>query len=135
MRALIVLVVLASTAVADREDARVFGPDHERALDALVQRGLLDRTLRAGFPTREVAVRQLATLRPRTGFQRSPDPANCVLTSGRGDLVLRCSEWVCPGACQVRRNEATIRVRNGTWSVIATTAKRLGDTGECGCCL
>jgi len=135
VRAVIVLVVLGSTALADRQDAQVFGPGRERALDALVQRGVLDRRLRAAFPTREVAARELATLRAKTAFKRPPDPAGCVLTSGVGDLVFQCSERVCPGRCQVRRNEATIRVRDGTWSVTATTAKDLGDTGECGCCL
>lgn len=129
-----VLVVLGSVASADREDAQVFGPGRERALDALVQRGLLDRKLRAGFPTREVATRELAKLQAKTRFEKSPDPVACVLTSGAGDLVFQCSERVCPGACQVQRHEATIRVRKGTWSVTATTAKPLGDTGECGCC-
>ena len=61
MRAVIVLVVLGSTALADRQDAQVFGPGRERALDALVQRGVLDRRLRAAFPTREVAARELAS--------------------------------------------------------------------------
>lgn len=134
MRAALVLVILSSTALADREDAHVFGPGRERTLDALVQRGLLDRTLRANFPTREVAAREIAKLQVRTKFKKSPNPAECVLTSGVGDLVFQCSEHACRGACQVQRNEAVIRVRSGTWSVTATTAKQLGDTGECGCC-
>lgn len=106
MRALLLLAILGSIAVA--------AP-----------------TLATRFDAKTLS-RELAKLQTKAKFTRAIDPAQCVQTS---DTAFQCSETVCPGACQVRRNEATIQVRNGVWSVTATTAKQLGDTGACGCCM
>lgn len=116
MRALVLIAVLGAVASA--------APP--RTLDQLITQGRLDA---------EGVTRELAKLRVAAKFVKPIAPASCAVTRDSADLVVQCSERVCPGACQVRRNEATIRVRNGTWSVVATAAKRLGDTGECGCCM
>ncbi len=116
MRALLMLLIAGSVAFADPV----------RTLETLVKSGRLDPA---------VVARELGKLQAKATFTRPLSRASCVLTSDTPDLVFRCSERVCPGACQVGRNEATILVRNGRWSVTATAAKQLGDTGACGCCL
>lgn len=140
MRVVLVILLLASSALADTSSVRVFtfpdGELRERMLDSLVARKLLDARARATFPTQKQAVRELAKLPiAKTRMRKPIDPARCRLVSGTGDLVFECEEPDCAGACQVIRNQATIRVRNGTWSVTGTNVKRLGDTGECGCCM
>lgn len=116
MRAVLLILIAGSIAFADSG----------RTLESLVKSGRLDP---------KVVARELGKLQAKAKFTRPLTAGSCVLTSDGRDLVFQCSERVCPGACQVQRNEATIRVRDGAWSVTATTAKHLGDTGACGCCL
>ncbi len=133
MRALLLITLLGSMAAADpgsdsrtTANAGTSSRAKGQTLETLVKRGRLDS---------KVVARELVNLQVKAKFTKPLAAASCVLTSDTGDLVFQCNERVCPGACQVQRNEATIRVRNGVWSVTATTAKQLGDTGACGCCL
>lgn len=87
-------------------------------------------------PSREVMAKQLVKLPlAKTKTRELLKAESCKVVSNTGDLVLSCGERGCAGGCQVIRREVTIRVRAGRWSVIATNAKHLGDTGECGCCM
>jgi hypothetical protein len=152
MRAVVVVVMLASVAAADpiddaisKKDATTLGwlamngegRERERALAALVALKRLDAKSRALLPSQQVVSRELAKLgAAKTRTRAALTAESCALVTGLGgDLVVLCSERSCGGACQVLRNEATIRVRNSRWTVAATNVKRLGDTGECGCCL
>lgn len=140
MRAALVVVILSLASTALAEGVFVFAlPDGEardRVLDTMVARKQLEARARASFPTQKQAVRELAKLPISKTRTRKPiNAATCRLVSSTGDLQFECEEPGCAGSCQVIRNGTTIRVRNGTWSVIATNVKRLGDTGECGCCM
>jgi hypothetical protein len=152
MRSLIVVAVLAGVAAASPIDDAIRardpkalgwevmfaeGADRERILDALIAIGRLDARTRSAFPTPQAITRELAKLGTAKTKTRKPLAAeSCSFETGRGgDIVFQCSERACPGACQVTRNEATIRVRAGRWTVTVTTVKHLGDTGACGCCM
>ncbi len=51
-----------------------------------------------------------------------------------GEDRYACSMTECPGACQVVRVEVIVGVRRGRGRVVSRTRRRVGDTGECGCC-
>lgn len=142
---MLIVVVLAGLAAADRKPdldmtgvivVNADGAQRDQALEIMVRQKRLDAKTRALLPTKQVIRRELARLSTTRTKTRTPYRSeSCALMTGLGgDLVFRCSERACGGGCQVLRNEATIRVRAGRWAVEATTVKRLGDTGECGCC-
>jgi hypothetical protein len=57
------------------------------------------------------------------------------LADVRGEQRYACSITECPGACQVVHVEVVIGVRRGRGRVVSRVRRRVGDTGECGCCM
>jgi hypothetical protein len=65
--------------------------------------------------------------------QRLLVPSTCVMTSAQH---YHCTKHGCMGACQVIEASADVLVsKRGDLAVHGVAIRRLGDTGECGCCM
>jgi hypothetical protein len=64
------------------------------------------------------------------------EPSACVaMGAAGGEHRWECRYTECPGGCQVVHLVVVLGERNGTWRRVSERRDRVGDTGECGCCL
>ncbi len=126
--ALPIVALLAGLARADPPDA---GPPSEPpGEEADAQSGAVqtDAGVVAAPARIDPIVRRLVS--------RAADHESCrVLPPVHGEERYLCTITECPGACQVVHVEVTIGVRRGRGRVLSRTPHRVGDTGECGCCM
>jgi hypothetical protein len=117
--------------------SRVFTADRDRAIGLLVRLGNLDAKLSARVPATAIAAKELAKL-----VAGDPRAAKLFVIEkcslGRvtaSEVVIRCEPRGCDDGCMVIRGSATVRVKNGRWSIEGLAITNVGDTGECGCCM
>jgi hypothetical protein len=64
------------------------------------------------------------------------DPASCApVAPVGGEARWECTTTECPGSCMVVHVITVLGVSGGRWRRVSQRRDRIGDTGECGCCL
>jgi hypothetical protein len=125
---------------ADRLAGMVFATalaDRERVLDALVKLGRIDKRARASVPATATLANQLRGLLAASApAGRAIGAPACTLMSATATgVVLDCRNRGCASGCSVIYASATVTLQSGKWSIKGPGVQRLGDTGECGCCM